>query len=218
MSGLPLSEALGLDRLGAVSEQVLGWASPERSYPKTIVEAAELESGDHLLDVGCGTGVLLAAAAFKEPGAVLVGLDPDEDALEVAARNLAGSGARVELRQGVGEDLPFASATFDVATVTLLLGELPAEQRRSCLLECRRVLKTGGRLFVADWADEPGGLEALAALPVRLIRGLLGGRDDRCRLRDQIMLAGFEPPDRIASFSTLFGTIDLHLAYVPPSA
>jgi len=158
----------GLDHLSDLSSVLLKWASPERSYLSAILNTAGLKSADRLLDVGCGSGDLLAAAAILEPGALLYGIDPDEDALELASHKIFGTLQSVELHQGVAENLPLESDLFDIVTSTLLLDTLSLGQRREMLAECFRVLTPGGRLLIADWTGNNEGLRALLAYPSRL--------------------------------------------------
>src|SRR5262245_10499935 len=64
-----------------------------------------------LLDVGCGTGNLLAAARTAFPGARLSGIDPSQALLGAARRRPELSS--VAFFQGIADDLPFANGTFD---------------------------------------------------------------------------------------------------------
>ncbi len=76
-----------------------------------IAEAATIEPGQDVLDVGCGTGVLACAAAERVgPNGHVVGLDPNEQMLAVARRKSTG----VTWQLGRAEALPFDDASFDV--------------------------------------------------------------------------------------------------------
>lgn len=205
----------GLDHLSDLSSVVLNWASPERSYLSAILRAAGLESAHRLLDVGCGSGDLLAAAAILEPGALLYGIDPDEDALELASRKIYGTLQSVELHQGVAENLPFESDMFDVVTATLLVGVLSLEQRREMLAECFRVLAPGGRLLIADWAGRHEGLGAAISYPKHFVRWLLFSEAFPPTLEETMIRVGFHPPETRAKFWTVLGTIELIEASKP---
>ncbi len=205
----------GLDQLSDLSSVLLNWASPERSFLSTILKTADLESADRLLDVGCGSGDLLAAAAIMEPGALLYGVDPDEDALELASRKIFGTLQSVELHQAVAESLPFEADLFDVVTATLLLGGLTLGQRREMLAECFRVLAPGGRLLIADWSGNSEGVRALLAYPNRFVRWLLFSEAFPPTLEETIVRVGFHPSETRATFWTVLGTIVLTEAFKP---
>src|SRR5690349_14301835 len=100
-----------------------------------------------LLDIGCGTGSLLAAARESFPRAEIVGVDPSGALLECAhgRADLAGIG----LARSVAEALPFASATFESALSLLVLQEFPDPQR--ALAEMRRVVRPGGIVAASQW-------------------------------------------------------------------
>ncbi|MBI5503458.1 MAG: class I SAM-dependent methyltransferase [Deltaproteobacteria bacterium] len=205
----------GLDHLSDLSSLLLNWASPERSYLSSVLSAAALKSADRLLDVGCGSGDLLAAAAILEPGALLYGIDPDEDALELASRKIYGTLQSVELHQAVAESLPFESDFFDIVTATLMVGSLSLTQRREMLAECFRVLAPGGRLLIADWAASNEGLRALLAYPNHFVRWLLFSEAFPPTLEETLLRVGFHPPETRATFWTVLGTIELIEVFKP---
>jgi ubiquinone/menaquinone biosynthesis C-methylase UbiE len=75
-----------------------------------VAEAAAIEHGQHVLDVGCGTGVLACAVAERVgPKGRVVGLDPNDQMLAVARRTATA----VAWQLGRAEALPFDDATFD---------------------------------------------------------------------------------------------------------
>jgi len=102
-----------------------------------------------MLDVGCGTGRLLHAAAQRYP--LVVGLDPCLDMLEVGQRRGASAG-RV-LVCAMAERLPFATGTFDVVTSTLSMRHWEDPTRG--LGELTRVLSQAGTLVIAEAAPDP---------------------------------------------------------------
>src|SRR5207247_10649198 len=104
-----------------------------------------------VLDVGCGTGALLAALAQSEPplGVRLAGLDPSPEMLAVARSKLAPA---VELRGGWAEGIPYGDATFDVVVSCSVFHYL--RRPMAALAEMARVLAPGGRLVITDWCDD----------------------------------------------------------------
>jgi ubiquinone/menaquinone biosynthesis C-methylase UbiE len=101
------------------------------------------------LDVGCGTGRLLAFLHDAWPGMRLIGLDLSAPYL-AEARRLAGRTARVKLMEGAAEALPFADASLDLVTSSFLLHELPKKVRGQALSEMARVLKPGGAVVIVE--------------------------------------------------------------------
>jgi len=101
------------------------------------------------LDVGCGTGRLLAFLHGAWPGLKWTGLDLSPPYL-AEARRLIGNTARVKLIEGAAEKLPFEDASLDLVVSSFLLHELPAEIRTRALAEMARVLRPDGLVVVVD--------------------------------------------------------------------
>src|SRR5947207_10090257 len=92
------------------------------------------------LDVGCGTGRLLAFLHDAWPGLRLAGLDLSGPYL-AEVRRLIGRTARVKLTEGAAETLPFEAASVDFVMSSFVMHELPSEVRGMVLREMARVLK-----------------------------------------------------------------------------
>jgi SAM-dependent methyltransferase len=133
------------------------WASP-------VADAAGIGTGNRVLDVGCGTGVL-AREALRRVGQAgqVVGLDLNEGMLAVAAR----AEPKIEWRRGDAAALPFKDASFDVVVSQFALMYFP--DRVASLREMWRTLAPGGRLAVAAWApiDHARGYQILVDIAVR---------------------------------------------------
>jgi SAM-dependent methyltransferase len=206
----------GLDTLSALSGRLLHWATPEKACHGELLRLFSLKSGDRLLDVGCGSGDLLAMAAALEPGAILAGLDPDEDALELASHKIPGTIHAAELHQGVAEMLPFEDEAFDIVTATRLLVGLDAKTRAEVLAECWRVLRPGGRLLVADWQEEHQGIEALITWPWRLVcETLFSGAAGTPTIPEGISIARFHPAEPRGRYRTVAGVLEIFEAFKP---
>jgi ubiquinone/menaquinone biosynthesis C-methylase UbiE len=103
--------------------------------------AARVSAPRRLIDIGCGTGQLLAAAGQRFPDAQLVGVDLSKRMLSIAAS--AGRDQRSAcLVQARAERLPFADAVFDVAAATLTYRHW--SDQHAGVAEIGRVLSDGG--------------------------------------------------------------------------
>ena len=140
------------------------WSTQVAAYVETVapitrnaigplLAAASPLGGAALLDVACGPGELLAAAARR--GARATGLDRSAPMLAVAARRVP----RARLVEGDARALPFADGSFDVVTCAFGLAHL--DDPVGCLREIARVLRPGGTLAFAAWLSAGDGFDAL---------------------------------------------------------
>jgi SAM-dependent methyltransferase len=103
-----------------------------------------LGKGRRFLDVGCGTGSLIAKLRREYPGTGFAGIDPSKQAIKHARKML---GRAVRLETAKAEDMVF-SGEFDIA----YLGEslYAARDRKKVLDNCFLALKSGGILAVIE--------------------------------------------------------------------
>lgn len=116
-----------------------------------LVRFAGVRSGQGVLDVGCGTGVVAITAARL--GAKVTGLDLTPELLEQARRSAPMAGIQdAAWKEGDAESLPFPDASFDV--VLSQFGHMFAPRPDVVTKEMLRVLKPGGWIAFATWPPE----------------------------------------------------------------
>jgi len=108
--------------------------------------AASLGPRVAILDVGCGTGSLLALLGERFPEAALIGVDPAPNMLAQARSRFAAR--PVDLREAKAEELPFVDGSFDLVVTSNSFHHW-ADQVAG-LREVRRVLRPNGRLVMTD--------------------------------------------------------------------
>jgi demethylmenaquinone methyltransferase/2-methoxy-6-polyprenyl-1,4-benzoquinol methylase len=179
--------------------------------------AERLSRGDRVLDLGCGTGTLAVMLAHR--GVQVTGID-------ISSAMLSHADQRVR-REGVGDlvsfrdlgamelDTAFEAKSFDAVVSTLVFSELSADEIDYALAGCRRILRPGGRLFVADEVMPASALgqvvTALLRLPFVVVAFLLSQNTTHrvAGLEGRIERAGF---GLLEVERYLVGTLRLYVA------
>ncbi len=112
-----------------------------------MLDAARLDGGERVLDLGCGPGH--SSLAFAERAGEVVGLDLSASMLELAREEAQRRGlANARFERGDAERLPFGDAEFDVVASRYSAHHYP--QPRRALGEAARVLRPGGVFVLLD--------------------------------------------------------------------
>jgi len=115
-----------------------------------LAEAADVRSGERVLDVAAGNGnaSLAAARRFAE----VTSTDYVPHLLEKGAARARAEGLHISFEVADAESLPFADGAFDVALSTFGVMFTPEHHRAA--QELLRVVRSGGRIGLANWTPE----------------------------------------------------------------
>jgi demethylmenaquinone methyltransferase/2-methoxy-6-polyprenyl-1,4-benzoquinol methylase len=127
-----------------------------------------LPDAQRVLDVATGTAAVAIELARAKPSRSVVGVDQSPEMLAAGRERVerAGLADRIELREGRGEELPFADGEFDALTFTYLLryvDDVPATVR-----ELTRVVRPGGTVAMLEFGLPRGIWRPLWDLYVRV--------------------------------------------------
>ena len=151
--------------------------------------------GKAVLDLGCAGGFM--AEALAKRGAQVTGIDPATDAVDAARAHACESGLRIRYDVGVGEALPYDTASFDAVVCVDVLEHV--SDLRKVLSEVARILRPGG-VFLFDTINR-NPLARLATITIAedLLRLLPRGTHDPAmfirpaELRAAMQVAGLVP-------------------------
>jgi len=194
------SRLYGADNLASLPAEAvagsIGCANP--------VALADLEPGEHVLDLGSGGGIdVLLSAARVGPTGRAYGLDMTPEMLDLARSNQAKAGAtNAEFLEGRIEAIPLPDLSVDVVLSNCVIN-LSAD-KDAVFTEAFRVLRPGGRLALADIVADRD--------PDPALRGddagwaaCIDGAVTRDRYREQLARAGFVEADITVSHQVADG-------------
>lgn len=164
-----------------VAEQRVLWSAAPRDWAElaereneplylAMLDAASVGEGTALLDVGCGSGLLLQLAGTR--GATLAGIDITPELLELAR----GRSPQADLRDGDMSALPFGEASFDVVTGANAFQFAP--EPALAFAEAARVLKPGGLAAVAVFAEPERNEGTVLHLAMKALVTEIEGEED----------------------------------------
>jgi 27-O-demethylrifamycin SV methyltransferase len=159
------------------------FAEPEEELPaatarltRLMSDSGQIEAGNHVLDVGCGTGAPACSLA-AESGARVTGITTSAAGIAAARGRASAAGLQdsVSFDERDGMDNGFPDAAFD--RVWVLESSHLMRHRDRLMAECARVLRPGGRLVLCDIVlRRPMSLAEVRRLrlPLALLRDVFG--------------------------------------------
>jgi ubiquinone/menaquinone biosynthesis C-methylase UbiE len=190
-------------------------ATRERRWRALVVRYASPGPNDLIVDVGCGTGSLALLFRRRQPGARVIGVDPDERMIASARRKAQDAGLSLELRIGMGDELATVVETGEVDLVvsSLVLHQCPMHMKRAILASMAEVLRPGGRLVIADYGRQRTRLMRTAFRIVQLADGVADTQPNADGVLPKLISsAGFRDVLEVEAVSTLTGSISVYTA------
>jgi ubiquinone/menaquinone biosynthesis C-methylase UbiE len=141
----------------------------EAKLRQWTLDLADLRVGSVVLDVGCGTGTLLLAAAERVGrSGTLHGVEPSAEMRAHARHKAKTRDVSLQVVEGSADTLPYPPASIDAVFCTLALHHLPGPVQEVAIREMRRVLRPGGRVVIVDW-QRPKSFASVLTDPFALI-------------------------------------------------
>jgi len=125
------------------------WSSYIHASVQETLARLPRKAGDRILDIGCGTGVLLAALAAANDDLQLQGIDPVPEMLAVARQRLPEGAI---LKAGWADNLQLPDASVDTVVSSSVFHYI--RDPVAALAEMHRVLVPGGNLVITDWCRD----------------------------------------------------------------
>ncbi|SOX52161.1 class I SAM-dependent methyltransferase, partial [Mycobacterium ahvazicum] len=153
-----LGAASAVEVLATAASYIYATRSGKFVVWERILDELGLQGDETVLDLGCGRGAVLLAAAKRVPRGRAIGVDlwradqtKNSQQSTLSNADLESVADRVEVRTADMTALPLADESVDAIVSSLAIHNIAThEGRRKALQEAIRVLRPGGRLAIAD--------------------------------------------------------------------
>jgi SAM-dependent methyltransferase len=205
--------ALSFTWLTPLYDPLLRWGMREETFKRRLITQANIQPGQRVLDLGCGTGTLTILVKLLYPDANVVGLDGDPQVLEIANSKAVKAGVEITLNQGMAYRLPYPDSSFDRVLSSLAVHHLAREDKQRMMVEIDRCLRPAGELHIVDFGKPRGVYGTLAS---HIIRRMERADDNIAGLLPGMMrAAGFSNVGEQGHLTTIFGTLSLYQGSKP---
>jgi ubiquinone/menaquinone biosynthesis C-methylase UbiE len=194
-------------------DPVVAVTTREAIFRRRLLDQANLQAGQRVLDLACGSGTMAALIKRRYPHVSVAGLDGDPEILAIARAKTQGAGLDVSFDEGLSNALPYGGAEFDVVFSSLFFHHLDSDSKARTLQEVIRVLRPGGTLHVCDWGRSSNFALRLSFSFVRILDGFEVTQDNaQGRLPQMMKEAGFTDVAVTSTLNTALGTLDFLVA------
>ena len=197
--------ALSFRWLTPVYDAVLRWGMREEVFKRQLIQRADIHAGQHILDLGCGTGTLTVMLKLSAPEAEITGLDGDAEVLSIAKSKAAQGGVNIQWQYGMAYKLPYADRSFDTVVSSLVIHHLVRADKARTFREVHRILRPGGAFHIVDFGHPFSALTRLEAATLRNLEEAADNFDGR--IVGMLKEAGFETVSEDERMNTIFGPI-----------
>jgi ubiquinone/menaquinone biosynthesis C-methylase UbiE len=141
-----------MDTMSYLAESYENYMVPALFAPWStyLIQRANPQPGEHVLDVACGTGIVTRNVAPRVGSqGMVIGIDLNPNMLSMARVAAEREGLTIEWRLSPAEKLPFPDGNFDL--ILCQFGLMFFSDRHASLTEMHRVLRPGGHVVLSVW-------------------------------------------------------------------
>jgi ubiquinone/menaquinone biosynthesis C-methylase UbiE len=224
MSTQSFTPAAGNPKWTKYYDTTVALLTREQRWRSAAVRQLRLEPGDVVVDLGCGTASLAILMKRCQPGARIIGVDPDPEVLAIARAKVRKAGLDIEdiedieFVQGMGDEAAElvgpGAATKTVSS--LVLHQCPVPMKTAIITNMFKLLRPGGEMVIADFGLQRS---ALMRLGFRLVQWADGKADTQPNadgvLPELIERAGFVDVTEASVIATISGSLSIYHAVRP---
>ena len=208
--------ALGRPEWTGFYDIAIAIATREGRWRRALLDQIAPQSGELIVDVGCGTGTMLLALKARSPGSLLVGIDPDPAVLARAEQKMRGRIDGIALHVGFARDAARMAPDCDKVFSSLVFHQVPMAEKRAGFEAIFAALKPGGAFHLCDYGLQRTALMRTLFKQVQQLDGFLTTEPNaRGVLPTLLQQAGFADVEERLVVPTPTGSISIYFARKP---
>lgn len=201
----PYVPAFGLHGLTPFYDSFAKLVNPLR---RRLIQQANIQPGQRVLDLGCGTGLLTRMVKQSAPEARVTGLDGDEEVLAIARDKSRGT--NIQWDHALAFNMPYQDNSFDVVVSSFVTHHLTSDEKLRAFKEVRRVLRPDGWFHIVDFGPP---FNLLTRAQASVMKNLELTADNFAgRILPMLIEAGFGGVKEAGHVVIFFGPISLYQA------
>jgi ubiquinone/menaquinone biosynthesis C-methylase UbiE len=204
-----IKHALRYSFLNRLYDSITALTCREKYFKEEMIKLAGPDNPGTAVDIACGTGTFIAMYKQAYPDSRIVGVDADENILEIAQQKTQGLGS-VEYVHSYSNRMDLADNSAGIAFTGLFYHHLDYQNKIDTSKEALRILKRGGRYIICDWGRPSNIFTQMGFFMVRILDGFDTTLDNlQGKIPGILREAGFQNITEHKSIDTVFGTLKI---------
>jgi ubiquinone/menaquinone biosynthesis C-methylase UbiE len=198
--------ALHFKSLNNLFDRFLKVSMNEEYIKNELIYFSKLNNNYTILDFGCGTGTLIKMILDKIPELNIIGLDIDQNILNIANQKLKLHNP--QLIKYNGTNIPFNDNYFDTVLTSLAIHHIYTENKIPIFSEIRRVIKKGGKFYILDFVKPKDMYSKFVTSILKMIEPIHDNIEGK--IPGMLIESGFTDISENGYFKTTFGPLTIY--------
>lgn len=198
--------ALRFKSLNNLFDLFLKISMRENFIKNELINFSKLNNNQTILDFGCGTGTLIEMILLKTPKLNIIGLDIDQNILNIATQKLKLYNPQLIKYNGV--NIPFSDNYFDKVLSSLTIHHISSGNKIFIFKEIRRIMTTGGKIYILDFVKPADMYSKFVTTILKLIEPIHDNIEGK--IPGLLNESGFTDISQYGYYKTAFGALTIY--------
>lgn len=198
--------ALRFKSLNNLFDRFLKVSMKEKFIKNELIYFSKLNNNQTILDFGCGTGTLIKMILDKIPELNIIGLDIDQNILNIASQKLKLYNP--QLIKYNGTNIPFSDNYFDKVLTSLAIHHIYTENKILIFSEISRVIKKGGKIYILDFVKPKDVYAKFVTSILKMTEPIHDNIDGK--IPGMLYESGFTDISENGYYKTIFGPLTIY--------